>query len=55
MCFEILVISEEDLKDVIDVITNGLKVTNVSKDTKSNLKRWCREEIKYLSKLERNR
>lgn len=54
MAKEILAIPEENLKDVIGVIRNGLKVTNVSNDTKTNLNEWCEDMVEYLRVLNEN-
>ena len=50
MAIEILSIPEEHLKDVILVIEAGLKVKSDKIDvvTIYNLKRWIKEEKKYL-------
>ena len=52
MASELLSVPEENLEEVINVIENGLKHTKVSRDTKRNLKEWCREEKEYLSELQ---
>ena len=52
---EILAIPEENILEVIEVIEQGLKVTNVSNDVECNLKEWCREHREYLAELATNR
>ena len=48
---EVLVIPEQHLKEVIDVILNGLRVTNCSDYVKDKLSNWCKDESSYLSRL----
>lgn len=48
---ETLSIPEEYLEEVIKVIRTGLEHTKVSKTVKSNLRKWCSEEEKYLKTL----
>lgn len=49
MASEILAVPEERLREVIKVIRAGLKHTkNVSRDTRHNLLKWCRDEEAYL-------
>lgn len=47
----ILSFPEENSEEVIEVIREGLKHIKVSKDTKYNLLKWCKEEEEYLKNL----
>jgi hypothetical protein len=50
---ETLSVPEENLEEVIRVIRAGLKTLDkfISKDTRHNLEKWCKEEEKYLEEL----
>jgi len=48
MASELLSVPEDKLAEVIRVIRAGLKVEGVSKETETQLKRWCDEEERYL-------
>lgn len=51
MSSEILAVPEENLREVIAVIREGLKSVKVSRDTKYNLTNWCNEEEEYLDEI----
>ncbi len=56
MTKEVLAIPEENLEEVIMIIRAGLNTLKaserISKDTETNLEKWCKEEEEYLKKLQ---
>jgi hypothetical protein len=56
MATEVLVVPEDNLREVIRIIRAGLKATSkergISKETRRQLTKWCNDEAQYLDECE---